>query len=409
MRKVFTIALLCAGLVFAANDKPSDLKQVPKSEIAKLNATFKTLKKKQDAKTRAVINVSDLTIDANTDSLYQFSIGSQQMFIATKLGQTTFAPIQKIGVMTEEDGIAICAYMGTNKLDPTVPGAIQEPRVGINSVGGWFYLTSYPTSELVIFDRSSWQTDKIEHIVFRFVLTTNGYLVIRRTLLEGLTTDNLTSPKPVPLNKWVYIQGRQNGLEHSLGWKTADDESTATKRFSTPNVELQVLSMRSAFMNEVYARDGTIFLKKSDTIAPNSPAPANSNNDPRPESGGVYAPNGTGCTTRVFATYNIFPEIATNISVQEFFWQPNMAMFALMDNYNAAKKDIGQKVSTTFGLDTALIQELINAANGTSNVLRFLPSLDSSRMVADNANIDVYVDDNFDAVLFDMRRVPPAR
>ena len=111
MRKVFTIALLCAGLVFAANDKPSDLKQVPKSEIAKLNATFKTLKKKQDAKTRAVINVSALTIDANTDSLYQFSLGNQQMFIATKLGQTTFAPAQKIGVMTEEDGIALCAYI----------------------------------------------------------------------------------------------------------------------------------------------------------------------------------------------------------------------------------------------------------------------------------------------------------
>ncbi|MDE6979727.1 MAG: hypothetical protein K2O85_09215 [Helicobacter sp.] len=406
MRKVFTIALLCAGLVFAANDKPSDLKQVPKSEIAKLNATFKTLKKKQDAKTRAVINVSALTIDANTDSLYQFSIGNQQMFIATKLGQTTFAPAQKIGVMTEEDGIAICAYMGTNKLDPTVPGAIQEPRVGINSVGGWFYLTSYPTSELVIFDRSSWQSDKIEHVVFRFVLTTNGYLVIRRTLSEGLTTDNLTSPKPVPLNKWVYIQGRQNGLEHSLGWKTADDESTATKRFSTPNVELKVLTMRSAFMNEVYAESNST-LRLSDRIAPNSPVP--SGEDRRPESNGIYAPNGTGCTTRVFATYNIFPEVATNISVQEFFWQPNMAMFALMDNYNAAKKDIGQKVSTTFGLDTALIQELINAANGTSNVLRFLPSLDSTGMVTDNANVDVYVDDNFDAVLFDMRRVPPAR
>ena len=86
-----------------------------------------------------------------------------------------------------------------------------------------------------------------------------------------------------------------------------------------------------------------------------------------------------------------------------------MAMFTLMNNYNAAKKDIGQKVNTTFGLDTALIQELINAANGTSNVLRFLPSLDSSKMVADNANVDVYVDDNFNAVLFDMRRVPPAR
>lgn len=43
------------------------------------------------------------------------------------------------------------------------------------------------------------------------------------------------------------------------------------------------------------------------------------------------------------------------------------------------------------------------------NVLRFLPSLDSTGMVTDNANVDVYVDDNFDAVLFDLRKVPPAR
>lgn len=404
MRKVFTIALLCAGLVFAANDKPSDLKQVPKSEIAKLNATFKTLKKKQDAKTRAVINVSDLTIDANTDSLYQFSIGNQQMFIATKLGQTTFAPTQKVIASSVDYGKTLCAYMGTNRLDPTVPGAIQEPRVGINSAGGWFYLTQYPKSELVIFDRSSWKTDEVEHIVFRFVLTTNGYLVIRRTLLEGLTTDNLTSPKPVPLNKWVYIQGRQNGLEHSLGWKTADDESTATKRFSTPNVELQVFAMRSAFMNEVYARNTTVFPNISDIQIPNVLDQA------QVVFGGTYPPNtGVGCTTAFSTFQTTYRNLSSDIFVEEFFWQPNMQMFALMNNYNAAAKDIAQTATaTTFNLDSVLIQELLNAINGNSTSIRYVPILNSSGTIAEVNNVDVYVDDNLDAVLFDMRGVPPA-
>ena len=404
MRKVFTIALLCAGLVFAANDKPSDLKQVPKSEIAKLNATFKTLKKKQDAKTRTVVSVSALTIDANTDDLYQFSLGNQQMFIATKLGQTRFAPTQKIIASSVDYGKTLCAYMGTNRLDPTVPGAIQEPRVGINSAGGWFYLTQYPKSELVIFDRSSWKTDKIEHIVFRFVLTTNGYLVIRRTLLEGLTTDNLTSPKPVPLNTWVYIQGKQDGLEHSLGWKTADDSSTATKRFSTPNVELQVFAMRSAFMNEVYARDTTVFPKISDIQIPNVLGQAQA------VFGGTYPPNtGVGCTTAFSTFQTTYRNLSNDIFVEEFFWQPNMQMFALMNNYNAAAKDIAQTATiATFNLDSVLIQELLNAVNGSSTSIRYVPTLNDRGTIVEVSNVDVYVDDNFDAVLFDMRGVPPA-
>ena len=48
MRRGFMVALLlCVGLVFGATTpQPSELKKVPKSEIAKLQETFKTLKKK---------------------------------------------------------------------------------------------------------------------------------------------------------------------------------------------------------------------------------------------------------------------------------------------------------------------------------------------------------------------------
>ncbi|MDE7173639.1 MAG: hypothetical protein K2N70_04750 [Helicobacter sp.] len=409
MRKVFTIALLCAGLVFAA-DKPSEPKQVPSSEFAQLNKTFKTLKKKQDAKTRAIINVSALTIDANTDALYQFSIGNQQMFIATKLGQTTFAPAQKLGVISDDFGKTLCAYFGINKLDPTVPGAIPEARVGINSAGGWFYLTQYPKSELVIFDRSSSKRDILEkktyeHVVFRFVLNTAGRAVIRRTSTEKYGTYNVTTPKPVPLNQWVYIQGRQDGLEHSVGWKTASDESVATQRFAPANVELDVFLMRSAFLTEGFASSKHDDILSKDLFVPNIP-----------EAYGVYGlekrpyprNNGVDCTTIVYpAEYSILDMSDNTVTVQEFFWQPNMAMFALMNNYNAAEKDIGQKVSATFNVDTALIQELLNAANGTSTAFRFLPKINNG-IVVDIANLDIYVDDSLNVVLFDLRQTPPA-
>ncbi len=82
-------------------------------------------------------------------------------------------------------------------------------------------------------------------------------------------------------------------------------------------------------------------------------------------------------------------------------------MFALMNNYNAAEKDIGQKVSATFNVDTALIQELLNAANGTSTAFRFLPKINNG-IVVDIANLDIYVDDSLNVVLFDLRQTPPA-
>ena len=68
MRRGFMVALLlCVGLVFGATTpQPSELKKVPKSEIAKLQETFKTLKK-GDTRTKAIINVNSFTFNPNTD------------------------------------------------------------------------------------------------------------------------------------------------------------------------------------------------------------------------------------------------------------------------------------------------------------------------------------------------------
>ncbi|MDE7317589.1 MAG: hypothetical protein K2N12_07670 [Helicobacter sp.] len=156
MRIGFIVALfLCVGLVFGATTpQPSELKKVPKSEIAKLQETLKSLKKKQDTKIRAILDVDTFTFDPNTDDLYQITSGSQQMFLVTKLNQTTFATSSnEVGITKEKYGQTLCAFMGLYRTDGS-----YDSRVGINSAGGWFYLTSYPTTDVVIFDRSSWNT-----------------------------------------------------------------------------------------------------------------------------------------------------------------------------------------------------------------------------------------------------------
>lgn len=420
MRKVFTIALLCAGLVFAANDKPSDLKQIPSSEFAQLNKTFKTLKKKTDApQTRAVIDVpsAGIPFNADTDSLYEFTFNNVRFMLATPKDQMTFAPFQKIQVTSSDYGKTLCAYMGTNQLDTTVPGAIQDPRVGINSAGGWFYLTAYPTTDIVIFDRSSSKMDALankryEHVVFRFVLNTAGQVAIHRTVTEKYTTDNVTTPKAVPLNQWVYIQGKQKGLEHSVGWKTASDESIATKTFAKPNVELDVSLMKSAFMSEGYAKSKNTEFLTVDLVVPNLPDGVGNY---RPEIT-PYPPNvNVNCTTMEYpADFTILDTVNNPVRVQEFFWQPNMEMFAVMNDYDAVAKDISQVKTTVFQLDENLLLELLKATEGDSEVFRYTPIYDLpltnvKRKIIKSPNFDVWVNGNRQVVLFDLRQVPPAR
>ena len=415
MRKRFIVALLlCVGLVFGATTpQPSELKKVPKSEIAKLQETFKTLKKKQDTKTRDILDVDTFTFDPNTDDLYQFTYANQVMFLVTKMGQTKFVKSgDEVSVTKEKYGQTLCAFMGIYDAYSSF-----DSRVGINSAGGWFYLTSYPTTDLVIFDRSSHEMNEngliftnIEDVSFRFVISKRGQAEIHRSLSPKVkTTTEVVTPKKIPLNQWVYIQGKQKGLMHTVGWKTANDESIASKDFERASADLQVIPMKSAFMHEVYTKqsDNPIQDKREsityppDLIAPNAPAGATYEKLDDPY---TKAPD-LNCTTQVFRTNFIYPNSPQPIRVHEFFYQPLMEMFALMDNYDALDKDMAQTIYV-FNLDTNLLIELINATTGNSEAFRFVNIVKNGAIIAQE-NVDVYVDSADNAVVFDLRNVLP--
>ncbi|MDE7316434.1 MAG: hypothetical protein K2N12_01705, partial [Helicobacter sp.] len=355
----------------------------------------------QDTKIRAILDVDTFTFDPNTDDLYQFTVGNQQMFLATKLNQTMFVPVQTVRITKEKYGQTLCAFMGLYRTDGS-----YDSRVGINSAGGWFYLTQYPTTNIVVFDRSSWTKRKedykdVEHLSFRFIITKGGRAEIHRTVTEYGVTDYVATPKQIPLNTWVYIQGKQKGLTHTVGWKTADDSSVATKEFQRANIDLRVFPMRSAFMHEVYTNG--IYLEDSDLLAPNAPAGQKPEED-------IYfyekVPD-LDCTTYFYITTRIFPETSQPIAVREFFYQPLMEMFTLMDNYDALDKDMAQSPTKVFGLDTNLLVELLNATAGASEYFRYVP-IKQGKLTLEYANVDVYADSNDDAVVFDLRNVPPA-
>ncbi|MDE7255396.1 MAG: hypothetical protein K2N54_04375, partial [Helicobacter sp.] len=303
------------------------------------------------------------------------------------------------------------AFMGIDDAYSTF-----DSRVGINSAGGWFYLTSYPTTDLVIFDRSSHEMDSegnifpnIEHLSFRFIISKRGLAEIHRSSLPSAhVTMSVETPKKIPLNTWVYVQGKQKGLLHTVGWKTADDESIASKTFERASADVQVIPMRSAFMHDVYAKQSDDpkqnkrerITYKPDLIAPNAPAGATFRDI------GHYpkAPD-LNCTTQIFRTDRIFPNSPQPIRVHEFFYQPLMEMFTLMDNYDALDKDMAQTIYV-FNLDTNLLIELINATTGNSEAFRFVNIVKNGLIIAQE-NANVYVDANDNAVVFDLRNVLP--
>ncbi|MDE7316905.1 MAG: hypothetical protein K2N12_04140, partial [Helicobacter sp.] len=330
------------------------------------------------------------TFDPNTDDLYQFTVGNQQMFLATKMGQTRFVTLSEVEITKEKYGQTLCNFMGMYD-----PYSTFDSRVGINSAGGWFYLTSYPTTDVVIFDRSSWASPSIEHVSFRFVISKGGQAEIHRSLSPSVhTTMSVETPKKIPLNTWVYIQGKQKGLLHTVGWKTADDESIASKDFERASVALRVIPMKSAFMHEVYTCDNYPLLD-IDQIAPNAPTPQNI----KPEVD-LYPDS----DTVAYITPRIFSNSPQPIRMRKFFYQPLMEMFALMNDYDALDKDMAQTVYIS-NLDTNLLIELINATNGNSKVFRFVNQVGKFGMII-SENASVYADANDIPIVFDLRDVP---
>ncbi|WP_146239346.1 hypothetical protein [Helicobacter valdiviensis] len=194
-------------------------------------------------------------------------------------------------------------------------------RTGINSVGMWIYATSYAEfANQVIFSRNYSGTGPIRTDYFHAIIKPDGILQVTSAVTDYSTT-NIATTKPYPLNEWVYIQVYQSGNLYKIGWKSASDENVQEK---------------------VFARGATLKADRFNNFLFNNPS---------------------ACAR-----------------VKEFFWQPGINMFELMNNYNAKAKEIFQ-VRQYFTLDTRLVQELINAIQGISTTLT-------------TNDFDVYIDTN---------------
>lgn len=228
----------------------------------------------------------------------------------------------------------------------------KYPEYGMpysNSFGMWIKLGGYFSEAISLFNRNEIykQDDPAwEYQYFNFKLLPTGLLSVT-TRYGDYATQSITTTKPIPLNKWVYIQAIEKVLDYQIGWKAEDgsDEELVQQTFGNQTIKF---SKDTSYQRDFSVADLMLYLKNDET--------------------------------RFY------------INTKEIFYNPIVGMFELMDNYNAKEKLIystGGQV--TYDINT-LVQESYNVlTGGTSSILTL-------------QDIDIYYDpQTFNILLIDWR------
>ncbi|TLD85204.1 hypothetical protein LS70_001255 [Helicobacter sp. MIT 11-5569] len=228
----------------------------------------------------------------------------------------------------------------------------KHPEWGMpysNSFGMWIKLGGYPPKPIPLFNRNEeiLQTDPgWEYQYFNFQLLESGQLSVT-TKLTDYSTERIITTKPIPLNKWVYVQAIQEVRNYKLGWKAEDgsDEELVKKEFNADTVEF---NRETSYIRKFDTAELINFLKTSN--------------------------------------YRLY------VNVKELFYNPIVGMFELMNNYNAKEKLIFSTGSQiTYDINTLIQESYIVLTGGTSSILNI-------------NDIDIYYDpQTLDILLIDWR------
>lgn len=110
-----------------------------------------------------------------------------------------------------------------------------------NSFGMWIKLGGYFSEAILLFNRNEIykQSDPAwEYQYFNFQLLPSGLLSVT-TKYSDYSTERIITTKPIPLNKWVYIQAIEKVLDYQIGWKAEDgsDEELVQKTFGNQTIK----------------------------------------------------------------------------------------------------------------------------------------------------------------------------
>lgn len=352
MKKACLAVFLCVGLTLGLSAGEINLPKNAKigktlegkqlqEVLQKAANSKKGIVEKNISKAITALPLDLFTFNPDTDILIEVtdSSGSQVLYyLAAKKNKQTFCtPIRQDEEKNDSWILPLAGSQEWEDIGNAYNGIFQGdntggPRTATNSAGMWIYATSYADfANKVIFSRNYSGNGPIRTDYFHAVINADGTLQITSAITD-YSVDRVYTTKPYPLNEWVYIQAFQQANLYTIGWKTATDEERKSKTF-TRNVDLEGKDFK-----------------------------------------------------------NIFDKVSTDscFPVKEFFWQPGIYMFELMNNYNAKSKLIRQNWQNVFGLDTGLVDALNNAMLGTPTFLTI-------------NDFDVYVDENYNVYVINIR------
>lgn len=196
-----------------------------------------------------------------------------------------------------------------------------------NSFGMWIKLGGYFSEAISLFNRNEIykQSDPAwEYQYFNFQLLPSGLLSVT-TKYSDYSTERIITTKPIPLNKWVYIQAIEKVLDYQIGWKAEDgsDEELVQKTFGNQTIKF---SKDASYQRYFSVTDLMRYLENDET--------------------------------RFY------------INAKELFYNPVAGMFELMDNYNAKEKLIfstGGQI--TYDINTLIQESYTVLSGGTSSIL----------------------------------------
>lgn len=240
----------------------------------------------------------------------------------------------------------------------------QWGRPHSNSFGMWVKFTNYPKEPVTIFSRD----ENIESVngyrtdYFHFRLLSSGLLSISSKITD-YSVDVITTKKPILLNKWVYIQATQEMLNYQIGWKAQDGSD-------------------EELVSDTFVKD-TLEMKDEDQNLPNPKYSIQRNRLFDLDSIRLYCQNNPN-----------------NVALQEAFYNPEVKMFELMNNYNAKEKLLSfayyrhvdkENRPIFYSIEVLAVEAYNLLATGKSDIVSY-------------EDFDIYYDENtFNIIVIDFR------
>ncbi|TWO19434.1 hypothetical protein [Campylobacter hyointestinalis] len=237
MQKFVLGVIFLVSAIFSADNFTFEKVNNPKEVVSK--AQKQSLKSKQSSQVRSYtpLPISQFVFDENLDELTSVSSGGQLLFYLAynKVQNDPTIPRSELLVNLSENENYACDYTAQQASICSYEDYYSQVQYTLNSIGGWFYFTQYPTSNdnFVLIDRKNTKRGNAGQSQsfmggkphFKVFVDTYGKLSVTFTLVTG-GTQTVSTPQAIPLNTKVYLQANNRGIDYEVGWTTLDGVSS---------------------------------------------------------------------------------------------------------------------------------------------------------------------------------------